>query len=171
MIIDLEYKLFCLVNKACAHPALDLVMPLITVLGSGEFIFALSMILLFAVRKKEKKVAGLLLLAGLTLSYYFVYFFKNWIARPRPPFVFADVHIVGTVEKSSSFPSGHAAVAFMAAVILSRYYRHALALFFGLAGLVALSRVYLGMHFVTDVVSGAALGSIIGYALARVTKQ
>lgn len=165
----LEYKLFYLINRTFINPVLDLLMPVITVLGGGEFIFALAIILFFTVKKKENKSSGVLLLAGLTMSYYFVSFFKNWIARPRPPFVLADVHIIGALEKSSSFPSGHATVAFMAAVILSKYYKRP-AIFFALAALVAISRVYLGMHFVTDVISGAALGSIIGYMLTRVTK-
>lgn len=169
-MINIEYKLFYLINKGCINPVFDLIMPVITAFGSGDFIFALAIILLFVDRKKKDRPAGIMLLAGLTTGHYVVSFLKEWIARPRPPFVLVDVHVVGKLAKSFSFPSGHTAIAFMAAAILSRYYRHPV-IFFALASLVAFSRVYLGVHYVTDVISGAALGSMIGYVLTRIIKE
>ncbi len=66
---------------------------------------------------------------------------------------------------TSSFPSGHAVTGFTAAMILSKE-TGAAPLWFGLAGLVASSRVYTRMHHASDVVAGAALGLAFG-AVAR----
>ena len=62
---------------------------------------------------------------------------------------------------TSSFPSGHAATAFMAAGLLSKGTRLAPA-YYTLAGLVAYSRVHVSMHHAADVVGGAALGVALG---------
>lgn len=66
---------------------------------------------------------------------------------------------------TSSFPSGHAATAFMAATVLSKDTDAAPA-YFALAGLVAYSRVHVRMHHPVDVLGGAALGLALG-AIAR----
>ncbi len=65
---------------------------------------------------------------------------------------------------TSSFPSGHAATAFMCAVVLSN--RRSAPAWFTLAALVASSRVYVRMHHASDVAAGAALGLALG-GLAR----
>jgi undecaprenyl-diphosphatase len=71
------------------------------------------------------------------------------------------------VPITSSFPSGHATAAFTAAVFLSD--DDALApLWYGLAGAVALSRVYVRMHHASDVLAGAALGLVLGRVLRRI---
>jgi membrane-associated phospholipid phosphatase len=86
---------------------------------------------------------------------------KGLIDRPRPTF---DPLI--DLPASASFPSGHATTAFAAAVacavLLPRLRVPALVL----ATLVAVSRVYLGVHYLVDVVAGALLGGAIGLAVA-----
>ncbi|MBM3671908.1 MAG: phosphatase PAP2 family protein [Actinobacteria bacterium] len=64
---------------------------------------------------------------------------------------------------TSSFPSGHAATAFMCAVLLSKGNRAGPA-YFSLAALVAASRVYTRMHHASDVAAGAVLGLVLGSA-------
>jgi undecaprenyl-diphosphatase len=167
--MNADSQVFFFVNRVCACPVIDLVIPLATFLGSGEFIFAVAVILIILARKSQGRLAGILLLAGLTVDYYAVYLLKNWVARPRPFMTLADVQLVGAAEKGFSFPSGHAAAVFMAAVVLSRYFKRPV-IFFGLAALVAVSRVYSGVHYPTDVISGAALGAGLGYALVRVSE-
>jgi undecaprenyl-diphosphatase len=65
---------------------------------------------------------------------------------------------------TSSFPSGHAATAFMCAVLLSKGTRTG-PFYFSLAALVAASRVYTRMHHPSDVAAGAALGLALGKAV------
>lgn len=68
---------------------------------------------------------------------------------------------------TSSFPSGHATSGFMAATLLSEGDEKFAPLYFGLAGVIALSRVYVKIHHASDVVAGAALG----LGLGRVAKR
>ena len=66
-----------------------------------------------------------------------------------------------------SFPSGHSITAFAVALSLGTFYPAALPVLLFCAGSVAVSRVLLGMHFLSDVVAGSALGASFGYAGAQ----
>jgi undecaprenyl-diphosphatase len=89
---------------------------------------------------------------------------KTAIGRPRPLEVIpqADPLIGATVGQS--MPSGHAATSFAGAVILTYLLPRAAPLFFLLAAAIAFSRVYVGVHYVSDVVVGALLGTAVGLA-------
>jgi len=65
-----------------------------------------------------------------------------------------------------SFPSGHTITAFAVTVALGAFYPAMLAGLFFCAVSVALSRILLGMHFLSDVITGAVLGALLGYSSA-----
>ena len=91
---------------------------------------------------------------------------KALFDRARPPF--ADgIDPVGIVPASASFPSGHAATAFAAAVAVGLVHPKLRKPLLALAAVVALSRVYLGVHYVLDVTAGMLLGVAIGFVAAR----
>jgi undecaprenyl-diphosphatase len=92
---------------------------------------------------------------------------KSMFGRVRPPT--ADEPLPYDLHRpvTSSFPSGHATAAFCAATILVRDGRSRPA-WYGLASLVAVSRVYVGLHHPSDVLAGAALGRVLGTALAPI---
>jgi membrane-associated phospholipid phosphatase len=87
---------------------------------------------------------------------------KHAIGRQRPPLADPRVHPLIPVPHDPSMPSGHAMMAFTGAVLLSAVVPRARWPLLALAVGIALSRVYLGVHYPSDVLVGAALGAGIG---------
>ena len=125
---------------------------------SFGILLLLPLMVLVHFRRGEKKLAVALLwalIAGLLASLLFQYL----ALRPRPQ----DVRLLWPSPDFPSFPSGHATVTFAAAmlyVLVGRQPRRWLLL----AVMVAMSRVYLGHHYPTDVLGGTYLGLSIGAA-------
>ncbi|MFL5973159.1 MAG: phosphatase PAP2 family protein [Gaiellaceae bacterium] len=87
--------------------------------------------------------------------------------RARPPLADPSIQALVSLPDSTSFPSGHAATAFAAATAVGMLHPRFRIPLLALAGTVALSRVYLGVHFWSDVLVGSLLGVAIGLATAR----
>ena len=95
---------------------------------------------------------------------------KESVDRERPPLANPEVDPLVDLPDSPSFPSGHAATAFAAAAAVSSLHPRLRLPLYVLAALVALSRVYLGVHFWLDVIVGAVVGITIGCAAARLVR-
>ena len=80
--------------------------------------------------------------------------------RPRPQL--DGLPPLGGAPSSLSFPSAHATASFTAATVATRISPELAPIVFGLAALMALTRPYLGMHYPSDVLAGAALGTAFG---------
>lgn len=122
----------------------------VTVLGSMVFGLILCGGLFILSRD-----AGLTTFLGLCLSATATHLLKLIFSVPRPA-------VDNLVEISTySFPSGHTTVAFSLAVLLSDINQSLKNYLFGIAVLVGLSRIYLGVHYLTDVIAGALIGYIV----------
>lgn len=92
---------------------------------------------------------------------------KRLVNRPRPVAVEPrPLHV--RRPNTSSFPSGHASSALAAAGIMSRRHPKAAPLYYGLAAIVATSRVHVQVHHASDVVAGAAIGATFARVAERV---
>jgi len=94
---------------------------------------------------------------------------KKLVERPRP---FQSEGLKQSVQQlaeasGNSFPSNHAANCFAAALILGWYFPRARYLFYSLAALVGYSRIYLGVHYPSDVLFGALLGLIVAKVVSK----
>lgn len=168
MLMRIDTILFNFVNHTCSNALFDVVMPVLTWLAHGVFLALIALLMMIGAAGR-RKIYGILLLGGITASFYISSFLKHVIGRPRPFTVVPGARAMA-VEDSFSFPSTHAVMAFMAAFILARCFKKPV-LFFALAALVAFSRVYIGVHFVSDVLAGAAIGALIGWLLVKVSKN
>ncbi len=101
-----------------------------------------------------RRVAPVLWLASATVEFPL----KSLFRRKRPYTQLAQAVLVGAPPQRHSFPSGHAASAFAGAWLLSKYYPLWRPVFYLVALLVAFCRVYLGVHYVSDVVVGSFSG-------------
>ncbi len=88
---------------------------------------------------------------------------KVAVKRPRPQL--EDLPPLATVVSALSFPSAHATTSFAAAAAYSRALPPTTPLLYGAAGMFALSRPYLGVHYPSDVLAGAVLGAVAGRLL------
>jgi undecaprenyl-diphosphatase len=153
----MDLQLLTFFNQTLAHPLLDLLMLSLTY-GGLALLPGLGVMLLFS---RQRRV-GLAILAGLAASLALTFIFQYLALRPRPD----AVRLLLPVPNFPAYPSGHAATAFATAIVLTLTYRRWLwgIMALGGAGLIGLSRVYLGVHYPSDIAGGAILGLGAGAA-------
>ena len=128
----------------------------------GQIWLIVGLALLFF---KKTRRAG----AAVLLSYVFVfvlgqYVLKNLFDRPRPCHIDQTFELLVKRPSSSSFPSTHSAWSFAAATAVFMRHRKAGIPVFIVAAIIAFSRMYLFLHFPTDVLAGIVFGILMGLA-------
>lgn len=150
-------------NTIPHNPLFDLFFSFLSLQGiSVVFWILLTGYLIFKEEKKEKKfILYFLLIMG--FSYFFSDFFlKNIFHRTRPLFDTTIAHLY-YCPRDYSFPSTHALLAFTACGILDYVDKKRMWIYYIVASLIAFSRIYLGCHYVLDVIAGASIGLCISY--------
>lgn len=166
---ETELPILWWIREHLTHPFLDTVMPYISSLAhSGEFWILLALILLcFKKTRKAGMAMGIAMACGYLIGNMGM---KNLFARTRPYDV-TEVELLVAKLHDFSFPSGHTLVSFEAATALTVYHRRWGIAALVLATVIALSRLYLFVHYPTDVLAGALLGVGIGLAACWVTNR
>jgi undecaprenyl-diphosphatase len=140
-----------------------------------EIIIFFLLTSLFLWRERKRKWI-LPLWAALGFSSIVSFLIKILVQRPRP-FQLDLVAIFPVLESASfltwnfSFPSLQAALVFSAIPILSKEFPRLKWVWIVFAGLVALSRVYFGLHFMSDVIVGGLIGFLVGSLIVRLEKE
>lgn len=144
---------------------LDFIMPLITSLSdAGIFWIILAVILLcFKKTRRAGMTMGLALIFGLLLCNLTL---KPLTARIRPYIFDPAIQLIVGPESEFSFPSGHTISAFEGAVGLWIRHRKAGWACIVLAVLIGFSRLYLMVHYPTDVIAGMLLGIVLAFIAA-----
>ena len=169
-VMGLDLSLMQWVNVACSNWVFDMMLPWITHLGSKVmgFLFAL---ILFVSTKSGRSTIWYMIALGINAI---IFEGLKYVVKRLRPFAIHEVILRISPEEASrldpSFPSAHSAVAFIIATTLSHQYGKYRLLWYGIAGLVGLSRIYLGVHYPSDVIMGAALGYGVTKAIILTSK-
>jgi len=170
--MDLDVQLFYLINHATHTRWLDTFMLLVSqmVLPLSIIFFLVLAALALRGKKDFREVVFLGLAFGLGLLVNSV-LLKDAFARPRPDQNLSGVIIVGQPNDDYSFPSGHSFTIALLAVLVARKKDILMAFFIPFALLTGLSRIYLGVHYPSDVLVGLGLGFLYGLIINGVVDE
>lgn len=170
-LMNLDGNLLLFLQEYVRNPVLTPILKLITTLGNGGAVWIALAVLLLCIPKTRKvgcmavaALLGTLLVNNLVL--------KNLVARTRPYEVIEGLTYIVRTPVDYSFPSGHAGCSFAVASVMfrrlpGRYGVPALVL----AILISLSRLYVGVHYPSDVLFGVISGILISYGAEAVVNR
>jgi undecaprenyl-diphosphatase len=162
---SIDTALFFFVNHTLSNPPFDFLMPFLTDLNKIKIVQILAVAgwLAAVIRggRRARTVCILLVVAVACSDQISSTVIKSIVGRLRPCFVLEDVRTLVDCGSGYSFPSSHAVNNFAAATILSYYYRRYVWGFVLFAAVIAFSRMYVGVHYPSDVLGGAIIGTAV----------
>lgn len=163
-MVELDFLILDFIKQNMKNPFLDFVMPKISALGNGGVIWIVTTIILLAIPKYRKGGIALAagLIAGLIIGNLTL---KPLIARVRPFDLIEGIELLIAAPKDFSFPSGHTLSSVIGATILTMTDKRFGYVAIPLAVLIAFSRLYLYVHFPSDILGGIVLGFLISTAI------
>lgn len=166
-ILTFDFTILDWIQQHLRNEVLDTVMPLVTMLGDhGLFFVAMGMLLLCFRRARRCGVFLLLaLLVGLLICNITL---KPLIARIRPFDLKPGIDLLIEAPKDFSFPSGHTNASFVFATVIFCVNKKWGVGAFILAALIAFSRLYLYVHYPTDVLGGILCGVLAGWLTVKI---
>lgn len=161
MITEVDFQILDWIQEHFSCGFLDFLMPKITFLGDAGLVWiiiAIGMLL----SRKYRKIGVVLVISLLGNGLIGNLVLKNLVARERPCWIRDAVHMLIAVPRDYSFPSGHTMSSFAAAAVMAHSSKILAIPAYFLAFLIAFSRLYLYVHFPSDVLGGMLIGTAIG---------
>lgn len=167
---QMELAVLDFIQELFRNPFMDSLMPAVTSLGDAGFLWILLGLALLCSRKYRRTGAAVLLslAADLVICNLLL---KNMVARVRPCDLNPAVQLLIARPSDFSFPSGNTAAAFTSVFSLYRENNRLWKPVLVLAAVIAFSRMYLYVHFPTDVLGGVAVGWICALAGQAVSRR
>ena len=150
-------------NISIRNPALDFLMPIITDAGTLFPVGLIAGLVSVSFAREQRLYYTFSFLVSMYLSQIASHQLKIFFNRPRPAITLDWVNVIGPYLYDRSFPSGHTTIAFAMGIFFSMKFPRFKAFFISLAVLVAISRMYLGVHYPSDVIAGALTGSTVAF--------
>jgi len=162
---NIDFLILDFINKNFKTPVLDTIMGLFSKLGSMGVIWIVIAIIFLCLPKL--RALGITLLIGLLIELIvFDVALKLIVARARP-FDAYDIFEVINKPTTFSFPSGHTTSSFIAAIIIFMKNKKMGSAAFVTASIIGFSRIYLCVHYPSDVLFGIIFGCLTGYLVFK----
>ena len=171
-ITNIDFSILYWIQDNLRNSFMDFVMPLFSNLQDGGLIWiSIAVVMLFFKRTRYCGIAVLFAMGIDTLITE--YGIKNIVCRVRPCNLVDDVNMLVEKPTSYSFPSNHSASAFAGAVaVMLTIKKKAWTIpAFVFSGIIAFSRMYVFVHFPSDVFAGILLGSTIAVLVCYLMKK
>ncbi|WP_368655201.1 phosphatase PAP2 family protein [Ornithinibacillus sp. 4-3] len=168
-LYEIDCRIFRSINKHHHHKILNKFFRTITHLGGPVFTITF-VCMLFFFTNGTLKMTALASAISLTISHLPVAVTKKLYPRQRPYLVLTQINVLANPLKDHSFPSGHTTAIFSIVTPFILSFPTWAALFIIIGLLVGISRIFLGLHYPSDVMVGIILGSgsgIISYAIVQ----
>jgi undecaprenyl-diphosphatase len=167
---QIDESLLRFINGNLANPITDKFMPFITKEEHWMIFYVLFWLSLVFTGGRKGVVAGIFIILLILITDQTSNVIKLYFQRIRPCNVFQDLHMLVNCTQSFSMPSSHAVNNFAAATMFSHFYPKFRYVLFGGAFVVAISRIFVGVHYPFDMLVGAVLGIILAMLLLAVWK-
>ena len=165
-ILSFDRSVMLFFQDSVRNGVLDQIMVFLSTIANCGAVWLVIGAVLASTKKYRK--AGLYVILSVALCYVFNdLVIKPIMARPRPFLEIDTLSVLVSRPVSYSFPSGHACAGFAASYVLTKCFGKKGAPFFILAVLIAVSRPYVGVHYLTDVLVGAVVGLLGSMFLYR----
>lgn len=166
-----DTALFRLININLQCRVLDVVMPFVTKEENWRIPLIVVWLAIMVLGGRRGRITGLGIAVAVTASdQACASLLKDLIGRVRPCHVVEGVRLLDSCRGSPSFPSCHASNSMAVAMVALLRHRRWTAPALAIAVTVGYSRVYVGVHYPSDVLGGMLLGAGIGYAVVRLAR-